>query len=456
MFMGPAVAGMTIGEVMEGSTTDRGALARLLRLAGPVVLARIGIMTMGLCDSIVVGRNSSAELAYLQLGLSPVSVVLVTLIGLLFGIQVVAARHVGEGAPARAGAVLRRGVVYALVLGLASAAALHFGAPLIMSASRLTPDLAGGGARVAAVLAISVVPHAVATACSFWMEGLARPVPGMIAMLVANLVNLGANLILVPRYGAEGSAWATVASRFALLAFLGGYILLWRGGAAYGVRAPEPDGADAARKQREIGYGGGASSFVEMCAFASMTLYAGWLGGLGVATWGIVLNTSAMIFMVPLGLAAATGVLVGQAYGARDRAALVRAGRLGFTVCTVVTLAISLGVAFGARQIAEGYTRDPLLVAAVTPALLLATLFFVADGLQVVGAQALRARGDVIVPTVTHTLSYALFMLPLGYILTFTLGWGMDGILWSVIAASLLAAGFLIARFALLARRPLA
>ena len=300
-----------------------------------------------------------------------------------------------------------------------------------------------------------MVPHAVATACSFWLEGLARPIPGMVAMLLANIVNLAVNLWLVPLYGAEGSAWATVASRLALMAMLIGYILLWRERRTYGVVAPADDGAVSARDQRRIGYGGGASSFVEMCAFTSMTLYAGWLGDLSVATWGIVLNVSAIIFMVPLGLAAATGVLVGQAFGAGDRAGLVRAGRLGFAVCAAVTFAISVIAAIAAPGIAAGYTRDPALIAAVAPALVLSTLFFVADGLQVVGAQALRARGDVMVPTLTHTLSYALFMLPLGYLLTFPLGLGIDGILWSVIAASLLAAGFLVTRFALLARRPL-
>lgn len=434
---------------------DGGALAALLRLAWPVILARIGIMTMGLVDSIVVGRHSSQELAYLQLGLTPVSVSLVTLIGLLFGVQVMAARHVGEGAPRKSGSVLRRGLAYAAVLGAVSAATLYVGAPWIMGISKLTPDLAAGGARVAAVLALSMVPHAIATTCSFWLEGLARPIPGMVAMLVANIVNLAVNLWLVPLYGAEGSAWATFGSRVALMVLLLGFIALWRDGSGFGVRAPEDDGADAARKQREVGYGGGASSFVEMCAFASMTLYAGWLGGLGVATWGIVLNVAAIIFMVPLGLAAATGVLVGQAYGARDRAGMARAGWLGLAVCGVGTFVIALVVAAGASPIADAYTRDPALIAAVIPALLLATLFFVADGLQVVGAQALRARGDVIVPTATHTISYALFMLPLGYVLTFTLGWAMEGILWSVILASLVAAGFLIARFALLARRPL-
>jgi MATE family multidrug resistance protein len=124
-------------------------------------------------------------------------------------------------------------------------------------------------------------------------------------------------------------------------------------------------------------------------------------------------------------------------------------------VCTVVTGIICLVVWLGAEPIASAYTRDPALVAVTVPAVVLACLFFVADGVQVVAAQALRARGDVAVPTATHVISYAIVMLPLGYALAHPLGLGLAGIVWSIIIASLLAAGFLTARFALLARRPL-
>jgi MATE family multidrug resistance protein len=81
------------------------------------------------------------------------------------------------------------------------------------------------------------------------------------------------------------------------------------------------------------------------------------------------------------------------------------------------------------------------------------SLFFVVDGLQVVGAQALRARADVLVPTLTHTLSYLVLMVPLGWFLAIRLEMGLTGILWAVIAASFASAGLLVARFMLLARR---
>src|SRR5215470_8352865 len=89
----------------------------LLRLAGPVALARLGIIGMALTDVIVVGQIAPAQLPHQALGWAPTAVFLVAAIGLLQGVQVLAARSLGEGNPQGAGVVLRRGLVLALVAG---------------------------------------------------------------------------------------------------------------------------------------------------------------------------------------------------------------------------------------------------------------------------------------------------------------------------------------------------
>src|SRR5207253_1899758 len=129
-------------------------------------------------------------------------------------------------------------------------------------------------------------------------------------------------------------------------------------------------------------------------------------------------------------------VLVGRAYGARDRAGLVRAGNLGFAVCLAAEIVIAVIVLLFARPIAGLYTPDPYLMEIAGAGLTLACLYFAADGLQGVGAQALRARGDVLMPTLTHIVSYAMVMIPLAWFLALRAGFGLSGILWAVIVAS--------------------
>ncbi|HEX8569696.1 MAG TPA: MATE family efflux transporter [Caulobacteraceae bacterium] len=435
-------------------------LGELLRLAGPVILSRLGIMVMGLTDAIVVGRHSARELGYHALGWAPTMVVLTTAVGLLFGTQVLTARRVGEGRRDQAGAVLHRGLAYALLLGIGSGALLFLAGPSLLHSVRLEEDLADGASRALQVFALSLPTYLVAVACSLFLEALSKATPSMIFMWLANGVNLALNLLFVPGEfgvpgGAVGSAWATFGARTALMLMLLVYILTMPEARALGVFRRFPRDPAAAHEQRKIGFGAGASYFVEVAAFAGMSVVAGWLGGLAVAAWTVVLNVSAIVFMGPLGLGTATAVLVGRAYGARDGRGVVRAGFLGLAAAAVLTLVIALVVWPGAGFIAGLYATDPALVTLAASGLVLATLFFVADGLQVVAANALRARGDVWVPTAMHVTSYAVVMLPLGWALAHPVGLGLNGIVWSVIIASLVSAGFLCGRFAWLARRPL-
>ena len=439
----------------------RSETVELLKLAGPVVIARLGIMTMGLMDALVVGRFSAVQLGYHALGWAPTSVVLTMGVGLLTGVQVMTARAIGEGRRNETGAVLRRGLSYSLWIGLVSTVVLVLAGPPLLHALGLQKDLADGASRALIVFALSLPGYAISVAASFWLEGLSRPGPAAWAMWLANGVNLALDLLLVPgtfglpALGAVGGAWATFGARTFLAVAMLAYIARMPESRALGVFAKPPRDRPAEAEQRRIGFGAGVSNFFEVAAFASMNVVAGWVGGLTVAAYTIVLNVVAIVFMVPLGLATATAVLVGRAYGARDRHALVRAAVISFAVTSVFALVVTLGVWPAAELISHGYTRDAATIAMAAPALALACVFLLPDALQVVTAQALRARGDVWLPSYTHLASYVLLMMPLAWFLALPMKLGLNGIIWAMTIASFLSAGLLLARFAALSRQPL-
>jgi len=435
----------------------RTTLTELLHLAWPVVLARIGIMTMGLTDVIVVGNYSGTQLAYSSLALAPTSIIVTTAVGLMMGVQVMTARLIGEGRRGEVGGVLRRGVVYSMQIGFASMFGLILIGPWALQHMGLARGLGEGASPVLVVFALSMPGYLVSVAAQFFLEALHRPRAGMWAMWIANGLNLALNLLLVPDIlgigidGAIASAWATFFARTSLAVFLLVYIVRLPEARALGVfRRPARNRADE-REQRKVGYGAGSSYFIEVGAFAAMTFIAGQLGAIETAAWAIVLNVSAIVFMVPMGLSAATAVLVGRAYGARDGRGVLRAGLVGIGVVIALTLAVALVVWPGAPLIASAYNRDPELLAVVVPALVLTTLFFVADGIQVVSASANRAAGDVWWPTIMHFAAYSLIMMPLGWWWAHEIG--VDGLVWAVIVASLVSSALLTGRFIRVARR---
>lgn len=439
------------------SFKTRETLSELLKLAWPVVLARLGIMTMGLTDAIVVGHYASRELAYHSLAWAPSSVVLTTAVGLMMGVQVMTARLLGEGRKDEVGAVLRRGMVYALQIGFVSMFALMLLGPFGLQHMGLEDGLGEGASPALMVFALSMPAYLISVAAQFFLEGLHRPKAGMVAMWVANAVNLGLNLMLVPDLlglgvdGAVASAWATFGARTALAIFLVIFILRLPEARALGVFSKPKRDKAVEREQVKVGVGAGASNFIEVGAFAAMTLFAGQLGAAETASWAVVINVSAIVFMVPMGLGSATAVLVGRSYGARDRDGVMRGGLAGIGVVTVLAFIIAIGLWLTAPLVVSAYTTDPDILAIAAPALVLATLFFVADAQQVVAALANRAAGDAVWPTLMHLLSYGVIMIPLGWWLAHRIG--VDGLVWSVIVASLISGALLIGRFVRIAKR---
>lgn len=436
-------------------------LNELVQLAWPVVLSRVGMMTMGLVDVLVVGHYSTKELGYQAMGWAPTAVIMVTAIGLVSGVQVISSRRIGEGRPRETGQVFQLGLISALILGLLCALTLTYLGPLALKHLRLDPDLVRGASGVLKVLAWSMPFQVMLTATTSYLEALKRPKPATLAMWACNGINLGLNLMFVPgalgmpAMGAQGAAWSTFGSRGVLAAWLLIYVLRMKDAGQWGVYDRFRIRWDQVVELFKPGLGAAASYFVEVAAFNAMNVFAGWIGVATVAGWTVVLNVMAVVFMLPMGLATATAVLVGRAYGRDDPRGMIRAGVLGFGVCMATLGLVTAVVAVVPHLIAGAYTHDPSLIDLVGPGLFLTAVsgFFIVDGLQVVAAQSLRARADVLVPTLTHTLSYLILMVPLGWFLAVKQGMGLTGILWAVIAASFAAAGLLLGRFLMLARR---
>ena len=162
--------------------------------------------------------------------------------------------------------------------------------------------------------------------------------------------------------------------------------------------------------------------------------------------------------MVPLGIGQAATARVGLAIGAGDAAGARRAGWVavvlgaGFMVVMATTLILS------ARTIAGGFLNpaDPLAaqVAALGATLLVvAGVFQISDGVQVVAAGALRGLTDTRVPMLFAALGYWVFGLPVGLALAGPAGFGPPGV-WVGLALGLsIVAVLMLARWRRLSRR---
>ena len=398
----------------------------LFVLAWPVVLSRAGILVMTLVGLVMAGQHDTFELAKLSLGSAVFFPLLVTGVGCMVGIISTAAREMGAGDPDLP-AIALRGLRWSVVVG-GIATLLALGSGALLFAIGHEPALAAGAGSVARVLAPGALFQLVFVAASFYLEGTARTKPGLVVMVVANLVNFLLCWLLIgggfglPALGAEGAALAGTIARLVMAAGILAWLLRlpefapWRG-RFFGFWGP--GGRRAGAEMRRIGLAGGAAYFFETVAFATLAQAAGLLGPGALAAYTILHNLESVVFMVALGLSVATSVQVGQAAGRGDAAEAGFSGVAGLAAAVVVVGVIGLGLLAIAPQVVAFYSSDPALIARAAPLIAILCVTMVFDSGQVVLGQANRAMGDSWGTTLAFFLAFFCVMIPVGLTLAF-------------------------------------
>lgn len=158
----------------------------------------------------------------------------------------------------------------------------------------------------------------------------------------------------------------------------------------------------------------------------------GLMGTVAVASHQVALQLAALTFMIPVGVAQATSVVVGRAVGRGDpfgARRAVGAGILTATAFMVLTAAMFLTLP---GPLARIFSNDPAVVAAAALLLPIAGVFQVFDGLQVAAAGALRGVGDTRVPMLLNLVGFWFVGLPACVVLGFTLDLGPRGVWWGL------------------------
>ncbi|MBT4206210.1 MAG: MATE family efflux transporter, partial [Proteobacteria bacterium] len=165
-----------------------------------------------------------------------------------------------------------------------------------------------------------------------------------------------------------------------------------------------------------------------------------------------VLSYSGLVFMVPLGLAMALTVCVGQEIGRGDTRSAIRIGYTGLIICALVSTVASATTFFYAPVIAQLYTSDASVIALSTHLFRLAALLQFGDGVQVAAAFVLRGLKDTRVPLMLNAVNYWGFGFVSAYVLGMSLGYGATGV-WLGLSLSLCTGAILLTgRFVFLAR----
>jgi MATE family multidrug resistance protein len=266
----------------------------------------------------------------------------------------------------------------------------------------------------------------------------------MVIMLAANLLNIVLNWVFVnglygmPEMGAEGSAWATFGVRVLMVVSIMIYVWWMVDYEKYGVRQPPPNSWRAGQENRRLGYASGLSIGIENTAFNSLSIIAGMLGTMALATHTISINFFGLCFMFGLGVGTSTAVLVGNANGAKNWPLLQRLIWVGLGTQMFLMIVTAGLLSIFSQQVARIYTDEPELIVQVGGVLAYASLGILLDAGQSLMAQTLRARGDAWSPTLIHFFCFGLVMIPFSYVSAVHFERGVYGLFDGLILGTLL------------------
>lgn len=182
---------------------------------------------------------------------------------------------------------------------------------------------------------------------------------------------------------------------------------------------------------------------LEFGVFGAAGLLMGWIGTVAMASHQVALNLAALTFMVPVGIAQAAAVLVGQAVGRGDAPGARRAAGAGLITGAAFMSGTAALFLTAPLFLAEIYSADPAVVALAALLIPIAGVFQVFDGIQVVGAGVLRGVGDTRIPMVMNLLGFWVVGLPVSAFLAFGLALGPRGI-WIGLASGIGAVALLL------------
>lgn len=429
-----------------------------LVLGLPLIGSHLAQMALHVTDTVMVGWYGVVPLAAVVLGSSSFFIVFVVGSGFAKAVMPMVAAALGRGDETQVRRDTRMGLWLSIGYGIVVFPIFWWSEPILLVLGQ-KPDVSAIAQDYMRIVGLGMVPALMVTVLQSYLSALHRTQVVLWVTLAAVGLNIAVNWALIfgnwgfPELGARGAAVATISTQILSLVVL----------AAYSWALPElkrfhlfqrfwrPDW-HAMRQVWRLGLPIGLTGLAEGGLFQASALMMGWIGTVELAAHGIALEVAALTFMLHVGLSSAATIRIARFDGQGDREALRQAAKvavmisLGVAVASVV-LFVSVPEPIVALFLDLAKPESAAILAYGVTLVMLAGLFQLADGMQVMALGLLRGVQDSRVPMVLAAVSYWLIGIPSSYVLAFPMGYGGQGLWLGLVVGLFCAAGSLMWRF---------
>ena len=433
-----------------------------LQLAYPVILGMLGHTLIGIVDKLMVGQLGSAELAAVSLGNSFVFVAMSLGIGFSTAITPIVAEADAENDVAKVRSAFHHGLMMCTVLGIFLFVAVYFSKPLMYMMGQ-PPEVIALAAPYMNWVAFSLLPMVIYQGYKQFADGMAMTKYSMYAIVLSNIINFPVNSVLIfavgpfPKLGILGAALGTVISRIAMVVFMH-YILINR-------QKLKVYFADFSLKEMNkamiskimnIGFPSAMQMLFEVGLFTAAVWLSGNLGTSNQAANEIALSIATVTFMFAMGLSVTAMIRVSNQKGLGNFRNLIVVARSIFLLAILLEIVFAiffiafhqyLPLIFLNMNDSTQILTNTEVIDIAAKLLIVAAIFQISDGIQVVVLGALRGLQDVKIPMYITFAAYWLIGFPISYYLGLHTTLGAIGIWLGLLAGLTVAAILLYIRF---------
>lgn len=430
-----------------------------LSIAYPVMLGQLGHVLVGLADNIMVGQLGAAPLAAVSLGNSLVFIALSLGIGFSFAITPLIAEADGAGDIETGKSYFHHGIIMCSINGIFLFLLLLLAKPILNYLDQPS-EVVALAIPYLEIVAFSMIPLMIFQAYKQFADGLSETKYAMYATLIANVVNVVFNYLLIygvwifPRLEVNGAATGTLISRFFMLWFVWEILRRKKKFKPYFIWSKkELLRMDIFKRLFELGFPTALQMLFEVAIFAATVFLAGTLGTNPQAANQIALNLASMTFMVAVGLGVTATIRVGNQKGKSNFKDLRRIAFSTFLLVFLIEAVFAVGFILMKDWLPTLYIDNAAVVLLAAQLLIVAALFQLSDGLQVVILGALRGLQDVKFPTLICFIAYWMIGFPVSYFLGKEEVMGSMGIWFGLLAGLTASALMLYIRFNYLSKK---
>lgn len=421
-----------------------------LRVGMPIVISQLGIVAMGVADTIQVGGiPGKGAVSVAAAGVANSVYFAIAVIGLI-ALGVIApmvSKAEAEGNKPEINRIYQATIRVALIAAsftLIINTLTVFGLAIF----KQDPEVTALAIPYGYIVAISVFPLFLFTGIRQLSDGLSHTRLAMIVTLSALLLNILLNHVLIhgvwifPKWGLFGAGVATLLSRLYMAVALWFLIIKDKNINPYLASLKEPLD-NLVKHIFKVGIPAGFQGFFEVAVFVGAAIIIGWYGKYQQAAHFIAINMCSVTYMMMTGISAAGGIRVGHFWGLRDKGSMLTAGNTALSLAGSFMLCCAIIFVLFTQWLVGLYTTEADVVPIAITLTIIGGFFQISDGLQVTALGILRGIADVNIPTVITLIAYWGIGLPIGYVLSYQYDLKAAGV-WIGLTAGLTASAIML------------